>query len=58
MAWRAQQRLAQAQQLLRTPFLSVKQVAAMTGFADPKYFSTAFRRHTGVSPQAFHSQRA
>jgi AraC family transcriptional regulator of arabinose operon len=53
MAWRAQQRLAQAQQLLRAPFLSVKQVAAMTGFRDAKYFSTAFRRHTGVSPQAF-----
>lgn len=53
MAWRAQQRLAHAQQLLRTPFLSVKQVAAMTGFADPRCFSAAFRRHTGRSPRAF-----
>lgn len=33
--------------------LSVKQIAAMCGFSDPYYFSTLFRRRTGMSPTEF-----
>ncbi|MFE1442666.1 AraC family transcriptional regulator [Streptomyces sp. NPDC058739] len=53
-------RAYQAQQLLAHTELSVRQVAARTGFADPAYFSRFFRRETGTSPGAFrkhHSRR-
>ncbi|CAL9345272.1 helix-turn-helix domain-containing protein [Streptomyces sp. enrichment culture] len=46
-------RAYQAQQLLAHTELSVRQVAARTGFADPAYFSRFFRRETGTSPGAF-----
>ncbi|MFJ4326797.1 helix-turn-helix domain-containing protein [Streptomyces tricolor] len=46
-------RVYQAQQLLAHTELSVRQVAARTGFADPAYFSRFFRRETGSSPGAF-----
>jgi AraC-like DNA-binding protein len=33
--------------------LSVRQVAARTGFPDPAYFSRFFRRETGTTPGDF-----
>ncbi|MGC0334176.1 AraC family transcriptional activator of pobA [Streptomyces sp. SAI-170] len=42
-----------AQQLLAHTQLTVRQVAARTGFADPAYFGRFFRRETGISPGAF-----
>ncbi|MEW2515716.1 helix-turn-helix domain-containing protein [Streptomyces sp. NPDC046870] len=53
-------RVYQAQQLLAHTRLSVRQVAARTGFTDPAYFSRFFRRETGSSPGDFrkhHSPR-
>ena len=32
---------------------SVKNVAFLSGYADPLYFSTAFKRHTGLSPREY-----
>ncbi|CAL9351706.1 helix-turn-helix domain-containing protein [Streptomyces sp. enrichment culture] len=46
-------RAYQAQRLLAHTQLSVRQVAARTGFADPAYFSRFFRRETGISPGDF-----
>jgi AraC-like DNA-binding protein len=46
-------RTQQAQRLLAHTGLSVRQIAARTGFADPAYFSRFFRRETGSSPGAF-----
>ncbi|CCK28106.1 transcriptional regulator [Streptomyces davaonensis JCM 4913] len=46
-------RTHQAQRLLAHTELSVRQVAARTGFDDPAYFSRFFRRETGTSPGAF-----
>jgi AraC-like DNA-binding protein len=46
-------RARQAQRLLAHTELSVRQVAARTGFTDPAYFSRFFRRETGQSPGAF-----
>ncbi|WP_225828576.1 helix-turn-helix transcriptional regulator [Streptomyces naphthomycinicus] len=46
-------RAYQAQRLLAHTELSVRQVAARTGFADPAYFSRFFRRETGSSPGDF-----
>lgn len=35
---------------------SVKNVAFLSGYADPLYFSTAFKKHTGLSPREYCNQ--
>jgi len=45
-------RMEKAQQLLRTS-LSVMEVAASVGFADPLYFSKQFHRWASMSPSAY-----
>ncbi|MFP4443131.1 MAG: helix-turn-helix domain-containing protein [Spirochaetia bacterium] len=37
--------------LLKTPSLSVKEIAYRLGYTDPLYFSRVFRKHTGMSPR-------
>lgn len=44
------QRMSSAMQLLELTTRPVNEIAAQVGFADPLYFSTRFRRHTGHSP--------
>ncbi|MFF0432976.1 AraC family transcriptional regulator [Streptomyces sp. NPDC004327] len=54
-------RTQEAQRLLARTDLSVRQVAARTGFEDPAYFCRFFRRETGMSPGGFrkhHDRRA
>lgn len=46
-------RVAHARQLLHDPDLSVKQIAARSGFPDPFHFSRVFRRVDGLSPTQF-----
>ncbi|MDD2710947.1 MAG: helix-turn-helix transcriptional regulator [Verrucomicrobiae bacterium] len=48
-----EQRIVLAGQMLRMSFLSVKQIASELGYKNPKYFSTCFRRMTGVSPKQY-----
>jgi AraC-like DNA-binding protein len=43
-------RLRRAQELLRDPELSIKEVAALTGWSNQLYFSSAFRACHGVAP--------
>lgn len=43
-------RLNKAHELLLTRELNVAEVAFKVGFADPKYFSTCFKKQFGVSP--------
>lgn len=43
-------RLDLARHLLRDTALSVAQVSASCGFADPAFFGRHFRRHAGCSP--------
>lgn len=43
-------RLNKARELLLTRELNVGEVAFKVGFADPKYFSTCFKKQFGVSP--------
>jgi AraC-like DNA-binding protein len=54
-AFCTRERMQRAAQLLRFSFQPIKSVAAELGFADPKYFSTSFRRTIGMSPQAYRS---
>ena len=46
-------RVEKAQQLLKFPPYSVKDVAEAVGFSDPLYFSRAFKRQTGMSPTEY-----
>lgn len=49
-----ERRLENAARLLaRGAGQSVKEIAILTGFADPNYFAKAFRRHYGLSPTEF-----
>lgn len=51
-----QVRIETAKRLLGTSSLSIHEVATQVGFADPLYFSRAFRAATGVSPRAYRQQ--
>lgn len=46
-------RMKRAGQLLQNQDLTVSEIAYQTGFNNPKYFSTCFRRFYGVSPSGF-----
>ena len=46
-------RMQQAQTLLRSPHLTIAQVAAQVGYRNPEAFSTAFRRKFAISPKAY-----
>lgn len=46
-------RLERAAELLAAHDLTITEVADRVGFSDPKYFSSCFRRHFGVSPSKY-----
>ena len=46
-------RLERAAELLSAHELTITEVADKVGFSDPKYFSSCFRRHFGVSPSKY-----
>lgn len=48
-----QVRIRKAVQLLNSTDISVLEVAERTGYETQHYFSTAFKKHTGVSPLQF-----
>jgi len=50
--------MVEAARLLRFTHRSVGEVAFAVGFADPLYFSRAFKRHTGTSPMAYRERAA
>lgn len=45
--------MIEAGRLLRFSDRSVSEIAYLTGFSDPLYFSRAFKRHHGAAPSAF-----
>jgi len=44
-------RLNKARELIRQKRYTIAEVCYMTGFSDPKYFSTIFKKQFGVSPK-------
>ena len=46
-------RLQNAAGLMATGYYSLKEVAAMSGYQDYRYFSVEFKRKYGVSPSAY-----
>ncbi|AHF91888.1 AraC family transcriptional regulator [Opitutaceae bacterium TAV5] len=51
------QRITGAVQALANPALSVSEIAWACGFSDPGYFTRVFRKHTGLTPQAYRASR-
>jgi len=49
-------RMREARRRLRTPGLSIAEVAYAVGFQDSNYFSRSFKQHHGVSPREFRDQ--
>ncbi len=49
-------RIRQAQALLKKNEYSIKEIAFLTGWNHPLYFSAAFRKHCGLSPTAFRNR--
>jgi AraC-like DNA-binding protein len=45
--------MVEAARQLRYTDLTVGEIAFRVGFTDPLYFSRAFKRQTGASPQAY-----
>lgn len=52
-----QYRMKKAKELLLQGQWPVSEVAAMCGFVDSKYFSTAFKKHFGISPSKVSSAK-
>jgi AraC-like DNA-binding protein len=51
-------RVERAQRLLAETSLAVKEIAWACGFASPGYFIRVFRRHCGITPQAWRAAQA
>lgn len=49
-------RMEQARTMLRSPELSIGQIAELLGYTHARNFSQAFRRHFGISPRAARKQ--
>lgn len=58
LCWLNHRRVEAAMQYFRQypEVLTVKEVAVMTGFSDPYYFSRLFRKFTGLSPTDYRRQ--
>lgn len=57
MGFRAECRLRHARQMLRESGLRINEISERLGFSSPYYFSTFFRRHTGVPPKEYRGGR-
>ena len=46
-------RMERAQELLKDESLSIKEICAAVGYADPNYFSRTFKKNVGVTPTVY-----
>lgn len=56
IAYHQQQRLLWARNLLLSTQWSIKEIAGKTGYNDPLYFSSRFKKQFGISPKLFQKQ--
>jgi two-component system response regulator YesN len=45
--------MERAQELLKDGSLSIKEICAAVGYADPNYFSRTFKKNVGVTPTVY-----
>jgi two-component system response regulator YesN len=46
-------RIRKAKELLRSDYMSIKEVGYEVGYSDPNYFSKVFKKYEGLSPKEF-----
>ena len=46
-------RMEKAMELIKTTSLPLSEIAQKSGFATPRYFSTAFKNYTGITPSEY-----
>lgn len=51
-------RIRKSERLLADPSLKIQQVAELVGFSDAAYFSSVFRKSTGMTPNQFRNRGA
>lgn len=51
-------RIGHAKEALKDLSLSVKEIAVMSGYADPNYFSRIFKKQTGMTPREYRESTA
>ncbi len=56
-AWLVARRVERARELLETTGLSVEEIAAQVGYAEPSHLARMFRRAHGVSPTQYRRER-
>ena len=52
-----QSRIGEIKKLLLESDLKLNQIAAMTGYSDPKYMSKVFRDEVGMSPAEYRKMK-
>ena len=52
-----QLRIDYAKELLKSGYYSIEQVGELSGFGDPKYFSTVFKKYRGISPSEYRKRK-
>lgn len=57
MEYLAHRRVAEAKRLLSTTELSVGEISSLSGYSNPTYFGTVFRRIEGTSPSEYRRKR-
>jgi AraC family transcriptional regulator, transcriptional activator of pobA len=57
-AWIADKTIAEAKSLLKNSTIAVKQIAFQLGFSESPHFSSYFKKHTGLTPNAFRKEEA
>ena len=50
-------RIDYAKELLANGYYKIEAVARLSGFENPKYFSTLFKQYTGLSPLQYKNER-
>ena len=50
LAYQTRLRIERAKDLLRNTSLRVSEIAAQIGYQNPMYFSSTFKKHTGMTP--------
>ena len=46
-------RIEYAKELIHSKYYTISQCAEMSGFSDAKYFSTVFKKYTGIPPSKY-----
>lgn len=55
--WIAEKTISEAQALLANTSLLVKEIAFRLGFSEPTHFNSYYKKHTGLTPNAFRKSR-